>query len=70
MSTVMTGLLEGHCQHCSVVSSDSTSVEVALDSYEAVSVVNFKPDVHFRNYKSEFQTTKIAHAIVLRHSIS
>ena len=44
MSTVMTGLLEGHCQHCSVVSSDSTSVEVALDSYDAVSVVNFKPD--------------------------
>ena len=40
----MTGWLEEHCQHCSVVSSDSTSVEVALDSYDAVSVVNFKPD--------------------------
>ena len=69
LPTVMTRWLEGHCQHCSVV-SDSTSVEVALDSYEVVSVVNFKPDVHFRNYKSEFQTRKIAHAIVVRHSIS
>ena len=44
MTTVMTGWIEEHCQHCSVVSSDSTSVEVALDSYDAVSVVNFKPD--------------------------